>query len=61
MDYWYSLAELHERFGLSRGYVLELVRAGQLRGRCMGRVWLVSQASLVGWRQAVTIPSMSTC
>lgn len=55
MDQWYTLAELHERFGLLPSRVLELVRGGQLCGRCVGtktrKAWLVSQDSLARWRE----------
>jgi excisionase family DNA binding protein len=38
---WLTVRELAERLGLSRQWVWELVRRGDLEGERAGRLWLV--------------------
>ncbi|MBK6040825.1 helix-turn-helix domain-containing protein [Streptomyces sp. MBT55] len=42
-----STAEAARELGCSEGYVRRLVRAGRLRGRKVGPVWLVAEAAIV--------------
>ncbi|MGW6462583.1 helix-turn-helix domain-containing protein [Streptomyces rubiginosohelvolus] len=42
-----STAEAARELGCSEGYVRRLARAGRLRGRKVGPVWLVAEAAIV--------------
>ncbi|WP_257132559.1 MULTISPECIES: helix-turn-helix domain-containing protein [unclassified Streptomyces] len=42
-----STAEAARELGCSEGYVRRLARAGRLRGRKVGPVWLVTEAAIV--------------
>ncbi|WP_317992358.1 excisionase family DNA-binding protein [Streptomyces sp. JV180] len=42
-----STAEAAQQLGCSEGYVRRLARAGRLRGRKVGPVWLVTEAAIV--------------
>ncbi|MGQ4355265.1 helix-turn-helix domain-containing protein [Streptomyces drozdowiczii] len=42
-----GIAEAALELGCSEGYVRRLARAGRLRGRKVGRVWLVTEAAIV--------------
>ncbi|KOG77370.1 hypothetical protein ACZ90_59460 [Streptomyces albus subsp. albus] len=42
-----STAEAAQQLGCSEGYVRRLARAGRLRGRKVGPVWLVAEAAIV--------------
>ncbi|MEU3835577.1 helix-turn-helix domain-containing protein [Streptomyces microflavus] len=42
-----STAEAARELGCSEGYVRRLARAGRLRGRKVGAVWLVAEAAIV--------------
>jgi excisionase family DNA binding protein len=54
---WLTVREVAERLGLSRQWVWELVRRGDLEGQRAGRLWLVRWGGLgekkdltvVGW------------
>ena len=56
MREWLTVREVADRLGLSRQWVWELVRRGDLEGERAGRLWLVrlglekkKDLTVVGW------------